>query len=68
MYNAPDFIKVDMNVSESFATYNCEAVYDASTYYFWNTPECRDYEETQDHVLSGSRGGTYECYIVPNVL
>lgn len=69
MYNAPDFVKVDMNVSESFATYSCEAMYDGQINYIMNYEGCEEYKaQSQESVLSGSRGGTYECYIVENVL
>ncbi len=62
MYQSPDFIKVELNVKDDFASYDsCPADY--SGQYMWTGEGCQDYFDPK--VLMGGYA-SHQCYSTLN--
>ena len=65
MYQAPDLIKVDINVSDSFAAYGAACPMDDETTVRWTAP-CSpadpNYSYTYKTYVADNPGAEWQCY------
>lgn len=68
MYEAPKFIKVALNIEESFTTYNCEYITDGASQWVFVADDCHEYESAGETSISGSVASfaPWECWLSPN--
>ncbi len=68
MYKAPKFIKVELNVEESFTTYTCEYMSDGQSGWVFVGDNCMEYEIESGTDISGTVASfaPWQCWLSPS--
>ena len=68
MYEAPKFVKVSLNVEESFSTYDCEYISDGEAFWLFKGDDCTDEYHDSGTDVSGTVAAfaPWQCWITPS--
>ena len=68
MYLAPDFVKVDFEIDEAFATYGCTYMSDGQAFWLFQGDDCHDeyYAEGTDISGTVAQSAPWQCWLSPH--